>query len=289
MKKLLLIGANGQLGADIYHVFKHSYKITPLTHSNLDITDFVKTKRVIENIKPSIVINTAAYHKVDEVEDYPQKAFLVNAIAQKNLSEITREIHTVIVFFSTDYIFGQDKNGKKPYRESDCIGPINTYGISKAAGEFFTRIVNPRHFIIRTSGLYGAKGIHGKENFVDLMLRLGRKRGQVNVVGDQVVSPTYTLNLAENLLKLLKIKKFGTYHMVSEGQCSWWEFAYEIFKLVKLKVKCNKVNSSLFDTKAARPSYSVLANSNLKKINLNLMNRWEKNLKLYLQEKGLIY
>ena len=288
MKKLLLIGANGQLGSDIYHLFKHSYQITSLTHRNLDITDFVKTKRVIEKIKPSIVINTAAYHKVDEVEGNPQKAFLVNAVAQKNLCEITKEIHAVIVFFSTDYIFGQDKNKRKPYRESDCIGPINNYGISKAAGEFFTRTSNPNHFIIRTSGLYGAKGTSGKENFVDLMLRLGRERGQVNVVGDQVVSPTYTLNLAENLLKLLKVKKFGTYHMTSEGQCSWWEFTSEIFKLVKLKVKCNKVDSSFFNTKAARPNYSVLENFNLKIMNINKMNHWKINLRLYLEEKNLI-
>src|SRR3989338_2623007 len=288
MKKLLLIGANGQLGADIYHVFKHSYKITPLTHRNLDITDFLKTKKVIEKIKPNIVINTAAYHKVDEVEDFPQKAFLINAIAQRDLSAITKKINAAIVFFSTDYVFGMDIKRNTPYKETDNVGPVNTYGVSKAAGEFFTRTTNPNHFIIRTSGLYGAKGTHGKENFVDLMLRLGKERGQVNVVGDQVITPTYTLNLAENLLKLLKVKKFGTYHMTSEGQCSWWEFTSEIFKLAKLKVKCSKVSSSFFNTKAQRPNYSVLENFNLKIMNINQMNHWKINLRLYLEEKNLI-
>lgn len=288
MKKLLLIGANGQLGSDIYRIFKDSFRITPVTHQDLDITQLNKAKKAVKKVKPNIIINTAAYHKVDEVEDFPEKAFSVNAIAQKNLAQISKEINSIIVFISTDYVFGQDKNRLTPYTESDCVGPINTYGLSKVAGEIFTRITNPKHFIIRSSGLYGAKGASGKENFVDLMLRIAQKKGQIDVVGDQVVSPTYTFNLAQNLLKLLNTEKFGTYHMTSEGQCSWWEFASEIFNLANLKIKCHKVNSSFFNTKAARPNYSVLANFNLKKINLNIMNHWKENLKHYLKEKGII-
>lgn len=289
MKKLLLIGASGQLGSDIYRIFKDSYQVTPLAHGDLDITNLGKVKRTVKRVRPNIIINTAAYHNVDEVEDFPEKAFLVNAIAQKNLAQISKEINSVIVFISTDYVFGQDKSRLKPYTETDCVDPINTYGLSKVAGEIFTRITNPKHFIIRSSGLYGTKGHSGKgDNFVDLMLRLGGERGYVNVVADQIVSPTYTFNLAQNLSKLLNTEKFGTYHMTSEGQCSWWEFANEIFKLVNLKIKCRKVNSSFFNTKAARPNYSALENFNLNRINLNLMNHWRENLKYYLKEKGLI-
>lgn len=289
MKKLLLIGANGQLGSDMHRIFKDSFQVTPLTHGDLDIAHLSKVKSVVKRVKPNIIINTAAYHKVDEVEDYPEKAFLVNAIAQKNLAQISKEINSVIVFISTDYVFGQDQERLKPYTETDCVEPINTYGVSKVAGEIFTRITNPKHFIIRSSGLYGAKGPSGKvENFVDLMLRLGREKGEVNVVDDQIISPTYTLNLAQNLSKLLATEQFGTYHMTSEGQCSWWEFASEIFNLANLKIKCHKVNSSFFNTKATKPNYSVLANSNLKKINLNIMNHWKENLKHYLKEKGII-
>jgi len=243
----------------------------------------------LEKINPDIVINTAAYHKVDEVEDNPEKAFLVNSVAQKNLAEICETNKWTLVFISTDYVFGLDKERNASYIETDTPGPINVYGVSKLAGEYFTRYICKKHFVIRVCGLFGVAGSSGKGgNFVELMIKLGKEKGKVNVVNDQILTPTYTKNIAENLQELLKTENFGLYHMTSEGQCSWWEFTSEIFKQLKMKAKCNPVASSFFKTRAKRPAFSVLENYNLKKIGLNKMRSWKENLKLYLKEKGYL-
>lgn len=289
MKKIALIGANGQLGSDIKEILSKDFEILPLTHQDIEITNIDNVNNVLEKISPNIVINTSAYHKVDEVEDNPEKAFLVNSIAQKNLAELCNKKNWTLVFISTDYVFGQDELRKKPYRETDTPGPINVYGVSKLAGEYFTQYICKKNFIVRVCGLYGKAGSSGKGgNFVELMIKLGKEKGEVNVVDDQVLTPTYTKNIAENLNELLKTDYYGLYHMTSEGQCSWWQFASEIFKLLKMKVRCNPVSSSHFPTRAKRPKYSVLKKENLSKINLNKMNNWKINLKMYLKEKGYL-
>lgn len=289
MKKVVLIGANGQLGTDIRKVFSSDnfFKIVPLTRSEIDVVNKDNSKSVLEKINPDIIINTAAYHRVDEVEDNPEKAFLVNATAEKNLAELCQNNKWGLVFISTDYVFGLDKKRKEPYIETDAPGPINLYGVSKLAGEYLTRFICQKHFVIRLCGLFGVVGSLGKGgNFVETMIRLGKGKGEVKVVNDQILTPTYTKNIAENLKELLKSDYYGLYHMTSEGQCSWWEFTQEIFKLLKMKVKCNPVTSDVFKTRAKRPAYSVLENYNLKKLGLNKMRDWKENLKFYLKEKG---
>lgn len=288
MKKIALIGASGQLGTDIVKVFKKDkyFKLVPLTRQDIEITDIKNTKQVLERIKPDLVINTAAYHRVDEMENYPDKAFEINATAQKNLAQLCQKNGWAVVFISTDYVFGLDKRRKKPYVETDSPGPLNVYGISKLAGEYFTRYFCPRHFVIRTSGLHGVAGSSGKGgNFVGTMIRLGKEKGEVSVVDDQVLTPTYSKNMAENMLELLKTEHFGLYHMTAESECSWWEFASEIFKTLKMDVVCNRVDSSFFKARATRPLYSVLENAALEKLGLNKMRNWQENLKLYLEEK----
>lgn len=289
MKKIALIGANGQLASDIIEVFNNSYQIIPLTHKDIDITNLDKTKNVLEEIKPNIIVNTAAYHKVDEVEDNPEKAFLVNSTAQKNLAELANVHKWILVYISTDYVFGLNNQRKQPYTESDNTGPINVYGVSKLAGENFTRYICDKYFIIRVCGLFGKAGSSGKGgNFVELMIKLAKEKGAVKVVNDQILTPTYTKNIAQNLLALLKTNNYGLYHMTSEGHCSWWEFANEIFNQLKLKVKNTPVDSDFYKTRAKRPNYSVLENKNLKKIGLNKMHYWKENLNLYLKEKGYL-
>lgn len=291
MKKVALIGANGQLGTDIRKVFSSDnfFKIVPLTRSEIDVVNKDNLKSVLEKINPDIIINTAAYHRVDEVEDNPEKAFLVNATAEKNLAELCQNNKWGLVFISTDYVFGLDKKRKEPYIETDAPGPINLYGVSKLAGEYLTRFICQKHFVIRLCGLFGVVGSLGKGgNFVETMIRLGKGKGEVKVVNDQILTPTYTKNIAENLKELLKSDYYGLYHMTSEGQCSWWEFTQEIFKLLKMKVKCNPVTSDVFKTRAKRPAYSVLENYNLKKLGLNKMRDWKENLKFYLKEKGYL-
>lgn len=289
MKKLLVIGANGQLGQDILKEFKHSFNVIPSYHNNLDITDFKKVKHILKQIRPQIIINTAAYHKVDEIESNLQKAFLVNAIAPQNIAKVANEINSTVVHISTDYVFGQDINRKKPYHENNRPGPINSYGLTKLAGEHMIKMYASKYFIIRTCGLFGTSGFSQKgENFVERMINLGRTKHEIRVVKDQILSPTYIVNFAQNLHLLLKTNNFGVYHMVSEGSCSWWRFTKELFELLRIKKTPIPVDSNFFKTVAKRPKYSVLENSNLKKLNLNKMNHWKINLKSYLLEKNYL-
>lgn len=288
-RKVVLIGSSGQLGTDIVRIFhdKKYFEIISLTHKDVDVTNYVSARQILKELSPDIIINTAAYHNVDEVEENAERAFLVNSISQKNLAELCSEQSWKMVFISTDYVFGQDKERKTPYKENDLTGPVNVYGVSKVAGEQLTQYLCEKHFIIRVSGLFGVAGSSGKgTNFVETMVRLGKEQGEVNIVNDQTLSPTYTKNVVENLHELLKTDLYGLYHMTSKGQCSWWEFAREIFRITKMKVKCNSVDSQFFKTKATRPKYSALENSKLEKIKKNLMRSWQENLLLYLKEKG---
>lgn len=292
---IVILGAGGQLASDlckyaqINEKVENEFKIITFTHDQLDISNRDKLTEQLNSIKPNFVINTAAYHKVDEIENNQLEAFSINAIVQKNLAEICNTISSTLVFFSSDYVFGLDKTRKTPYLESDEVGPVNVYGVSKFAGELMVRNYCPKHFIVRTAGLFGVAGPSGKgSNFVDLMIKLSKEKPYLNVVNDQVTSPTYTLNLAENLYKILLSKEYGTYHMTSEDECSWWDFATEIFKQSKINKKCLPVSSDFFNNTAQRPGYSVLENHHLKTLNLNVMNSWQKNLNLYLKEKKYI-
>lgn len=285
MKKVLLIGASGQLGTDVALAFKSKYIVVPATHKDLDILNYKKLKKVIFDIKPDIIINTAAHHQVDEIQKNAKKAFLVNALGQKNIADLSSKTNSTIVFISTDYVFGSDSKRNRAYTELDCPGAINTYGVTKIAGEELTKIYANKYFIVRTSGLYGLKGSSNKgENFVEKMINKAKRGEELNVVNDQILSPTYTKNLAQNLLLILTTSNYGTYHIVSRGSCSWWRFTSEIFALLGMRVHCNPVDSNYFKTAAKRPLYSVLTNHNLSKIKLNKMKHWKTNLKDYLKD-----
>ncbi len=288
-KKVVLIGANGQLGTDIMKVFTKDkfFALIPLAHQDIEISDANSIKKVLDKVNPHIIINTAAYNKVDEAEFYPHKAFSVNGLANKYLGEYCQKKNIVFTYISTDYVFGADKKRKKPYKESDCPGPINAYGISKLVGEYFTASLFPKYFIIRSSGLFGVSGSKGKGgNFVELMLRLAKEKGHVRVVNDQIVSPTYTLYLAKQILKLIKTDAFGLYHATSHGQCSWYSFAKEIFALTNTSVSLEALSSANFPTLAKRAHFSVLENNNLKKLGIDIMRSWQEGLQDYLKEKG---
>lgn len=289
--KIALIGANGQLGSDLTKVLSKdpSFSLFPLTHKDIEITKDEMINQVLSSIKPSIVINTSAYHKVDEVEVNPEKAFLVNSIAVKNLAQYCQGKKNLLVHISTDYVFGLDDRRTKPYTEDDIPAPINTYGITKLAGENFIKYTCPQHLIIRTSGLFGTAGSSGKGgNFVETMLKLARKKKEVRVVNDQTLSPTYTLRLAEQISALIKKTCQGLFHATSEGYCSWYEFAREIFKLTNTECILKPVTSDQFSTIARRPKFSVLENYRLKEVGINLIPSWQECLKAYLKEKSYI-
>lgn len=281
--KTLLIGPNGQLGTDIAKVMP----TIPMPREKLDITDKQKVFNVLKRHKPDMVISTAAYHQVDKCEDEQGLTFLTNATASQYLAEACREIKACLVFFSTDYVFGADKSRTKPYTETDQEGPVNVYGTSKLAGEKIIQYILDKYFILRICGLFGKAGSAGKGgNFVETMIRLAKEKGEVRVVNDQVLTPTYTVDIAARLKDILKTKNYGLYHLTSEGQCSWYQFAKKIFELTGLKVKCQPVNSKQFPTRAQRPKFSVLANKKLKTLKFKPMPLWNDALKRYLIEKG---
>lgn len=287
--KVILIGANGQLGSDIVKIFGNDpfYQLIPLNHPDIDITKSETIEVIIQKHQPEMIISTAAYHKVDECETHPEEAFAVNTFGVRNLCLACQKNNITLVHFSTDYVFGLDIKRNMPYTEEDTPGPINLYGISKLSGEYFMRYMLKKYFLIRTSGLYGAAGPAAKSaNFVDNMLKTTETEKEVRVVKDQVLTPTYTVDLAENLKELLKTQYYGLYHITSEEQCSWYEFAKEIFAIIQSPINVIPVSSQDFYSPVRRPLYSVLDNSHLKKIGLNLMKPWRDALQRYLKEKG---
>lgn len=280
-----VIGANGQLGSDVVNAFTvSSDNVSPLTHADIEITRIDAVRACLEKCSPAIVVNTAALHHVDNCERDPENAYAVNAIGVRNLAAITRDLGATLIHISTDYVFDGKKD--KPYIEEDAPVPLQVYGNSKLAGEFYARTINPKHLVLRTSALYGRHPCRGKsgQNFVDLMLQLARTRGCVRVVNDEFVSPTPTADLARQIVVLSRCSDYGVYHATSEGSCSWYEFAREIFSLAEVEVKLEIAALGEFPTKAPRPHYSVLENRGLKSLGLSLFASWQGGLRQYLYD-----
>uniref|UniRef100_A0A7C3RA59 dTDP-4-dehydrorhamnose reductase n=1 Tax=Archaeoglobus fulgidus TaxID=2234 RepID=A0A7C3RA59_ARCFL len=286
--KVAVIGANGQLGTDLVEVFKEDspFEVIPLNHKDLDVT-ISDTLGILKELKPDVIINTAAYVRVDDSELYPEKAFQVNAIGALNVARVASEIDAVNVYISTDYVFDGTKG--EPYTEEDTPNPINVYGLSKYAGEIFTRNYSKKYYIVRVASLYGKAGARGKGgNFVDFMIQKARNGEEIRVVDDTFMSPTYTKDVARTLKKFLELKpEFGVYHMVNEGFCSWYEFAKAIFKILEWNVEVKPIKSSELKRLAKRPGFSALRNRKLEELNLK-MRPWREALKDYLRERGYL-
>jgi len=230
-------------------------------------------------------VNCAAFHNVDACETEPERAFAVNALGAMNVADACQALDAVLVFISTDYVFAGDSG--RAYTESDPPGPINVYGASKLAGEHLIRSRLERHYIVRTSGLYGTAGSSGKGgNFVERMLQLARAGENISVVGDQILSPTFTHDLAQKLGELVETGRFGTYHVTSSGSCSWHDFAAKIFELTGTRASLAKTTTEQFGAKARRPSHSVLANAALQKVGVEPLRPWPEALAGYLRMKG---
>lgn len=287
---ILIIGAAGQLGSDLKRVLEKNNKILAPSHAELDLTNFSQLEKYIITQKPDFIINTAAFHNVDECEQNPEKAFLINTYAVKKLAEIVKMIDGTLIHISTDYVFGVDTQRELPYGEDDNPGPVNFYGVSKLSGEYCIQYILEKFYIIRVSALFGVVGCRqkGGTNFVETMIKLAKDNKEIKIKYDEYVSPTYTLEAAYNIEKLITTKKYGIYHMTNEGYCSWYDFAKKIFELLNLEPKCIAVSHKDMPTIVRRPNYSVLENKKLKEINLNLMSHWEVSLEKYLREKGYL-
>ena len=282
--KTLLIGADGQLGTDLGKVYSAD-ELIPLTIEDIDVCDHAEVNRILRERSPEVVINTAAYHRVDECEDHPEKAMEVNALAVRNLAVICREIDAILVHFSTDYVF--DGEASEPYTERDTPRPLSAYAISKLAGELFVRYLHDRHFVVRLCGLYGVTGSKEKgTNFVETMIKLAEEGTDIKVVSDQTLTPTYTGALAPRIKALIGTGQYGLYHMTCEGECSWYDFARAIFELSGLTPNLSPTTSDIYRTPAKRPRYSVLENENLKSATaVPPMPFWRDALKEYLEER----
>jgi len=284
--KVALIGADGQLGSDLVPRLRE-YKLYPFYYPHFDVKDTAGTRSTLLDIHPDIVINTSAYHRVDECEENPVEAFYVNAIAVKNLSLICRQMDSVLVHFSTDYVFDGEK--KSPYIETDSPNPLSVYGVSKLAGEFFVRNICVKYFLIRTCGLYGTAGCWGKgTNFIDSIISMAKNGKPFKVVKDQTVTPTSTEELSLIINKLIHTDNYGTYHLTNEGECTWFEFAQEILGMTGYKTELIPVSSEEYGAKAIRPHYSVLENRKASQIGLALFSHWKKALQNYLIKKGYV-
>lgn len=283
---ILVIGANGQLGTDLCEVLRSS-DLVPLNHAEIEITDMNSVKEAFKKYNPNSVINTAAYARVDDCEDDPDRAFQVNALGARNVAVAAQELGAKLVHISTDYVFGGDKESRdRPYTEFDTPVPLNIYGKSKAAGEDMVRHLCTRHFIIRTSALFGTKGASGKGgNFVETMLRLAKEKEELKVVNDQIFSPTYTKDLARKIVQLIETEYYGIFHITNKGSCSWYEFTKEILRQTGLKTPIIPLTSDQYLQKAVRPKYSVLDNYHLRLLGMEDMRPWQEALEDYLKRR----
>jgi|SRR5208283_70729 len=255
----VLIGADGQLGTDLLKTTPKQVTLIPLTINDLDITDRKRARELLGDMRPDAVINTAAYVKVDDAEDNVDEAFKVNAEGVKNLVDACKESRAVLVHLSTDYVF-DGKNKGEPYTERDIPNPINVYGISKFAGELFVRNYLTRYYLVRSASLYGKAGASGKGgNFVYAILKKAKSGVPLNVVNDIYMSPTYALDLAIAIWKLLlEEMPYGVYHITNSGYCSWYEFSKKILDYSGLTGDIIPVSHSSYLSKARRPVWSPL-------------------------------
>jgi dTDP-4-dehydrorhamnose reductase len=284
--KIAVIGADGQLGSDLIRALARD-EVSPLYYPEFDVTQPEGMRNVLQCLQPAVVINTAAFHRVDECEDNPETAFRVNAVAVRDLARLADEIGFILVHFSTDYVF--DGRKETPYIETDPPSPLNVYAVSKLAGEFFVRSLAEKHFLIRTCGLFGEASSREKGyNFIDRMIALAEEGRPLRVVDDQWVSPTSSAELAERTSDLIRTDAFGLYHLTSEGQCTWFQFAQEAFSLLGRKPRLEAVDSKSYAAKARRPLYSVLENKRAEEIGLKAFSYWNDALRAYLVKKGLI-
>jgi dTDP-4-dehydrorhamnose reductase len=279
--KYAVLGANGQLGRDL--CVRLSGQVAPLTREQADLTQPESVRQVLAELRPEVLINCAAFNFVDRAETEPAAAFAVNTTGVRDLAVVCQELGCTLVHFSTDYVFGLDEGRRTPYVESDAPGPLNVYGASKLAGEYLLRSCCPKHFIIRTCGLYGAGGSGGKGgNFVTTMLRLAAAGKPLRVVADQVCTPTYTIDLANAVAALLPTDHYGLYHITNTQACSWYEFARAIFDLAGLRADLTPITSADYAAAARRPAYSVLTTDGYDRLNLFPLRSWTEALPAYL-------
>lgn len=285
---VLVTGSNGQLGQAI-HSLQENYPFIDFifcSSSELDITDLEKCRLIFYKFKPDFCINAAAYTAVDKAETEPEKAFLINVQGVHNIAVMCKECNSTLLHISTDFVFNgrpilNSEGIPRRFTEKDKTNPINVYGATKLEGEQRVQTYCEKYFIIRTSWVYSEFG----NNFMKTMLRLASERKTISVVNDQIGTPTYAIDLAETLIKIIErtnnnpISQYGIYNFSNEGECSWYDFAKEIFLKKEIKIDLKSIPTSAYPTPAKRPVYSVLDKTKIKEVFGIEISEWRMTLK----------
>jgi dTDP-4-dehydrorhamnose reductase len=281
---VLVTGANGQLGQALQSISANYPEIDFVfcSSSDLDITKKESCEAVFIKYKPNYCLNAAAYTAVDKAESEPEKAQLINVIGSRNLAEACKEYDIILIHISTDFVF--DGTNKTSYKEEDTPNPTGVYGLTKLQGEKAIQETFDNYFIIRTSWVYSQFA----NNFMKTMLRLASERDSLSVVNDQIGTPTNAVDLAEALISIITqtyslqptaYNLFGIYNFSNEGQCSWYDFAKEIFEINSIKINLSAIPTTSFPTPAKRPAFSVLDKTKIKKVFQVEIKDWKESLK----------
>ena len=291
--RILITGSNGQLGNELQKIVStgkaeigavseeiKNAEVFAMDVDILDIANLEQVKKVLNEVKPDVVINCAAATNVDGCEANQDLAFKINSLGPRNLAMVAEELGAKIVQVSTDYVFSGV--GEAPLKECDLVAPVSVYGKTKLLGEEFVRDFSTKYYIVRTAWLYGYVG----HNFVYTMMKLGKDRDTLNVVNDQLGNPTHANDLAYHILKLIQTEEYGVYHCTGKGECSWYNFASEIMKLSGRNCTVNPCTSeeykSMYPNSADRPAYSSLDNMMLRCTIGDEMRDWKDALKTFM-------
>lgn len=275
--RILVTGVGGQLGYDvIQELTRREMECKGVDLEDFDISNEEDTKSFILSYRPDAVIHCSAYTAVDKAEDNRELCSAINAKGSKNIAKACREIDATMLYVSTDYVF--PGAGESFFETDDTTGPLNVYGQTKLDGELFVKEVLDKYFVVRTSWVFGANG----DNFIKTMLKLSETRDEINVVSDQIGSPTYTTDLATLLCDMIVTDQYGTYHATNEGICSWAEFAEEVFRIAGRNTKVNYVITEVYPTRAIRPKNSRLSKRSLDKSEFKRLPEWQDAVERYL-------
>lgn len=275
--KVLIIGSEGMLGHDLVDILSKENEISTTTIDTLDITNIEKTIETVQKINPEVVVHAAAFTDVNGSESQQDLAYKVNGIGTRNVAVACKETDSALVYICTDYVFDGEKGSS--YQEYDQTNPLSVYGKTKLQGETYIRDILSKFYIVRTSWLYGYYG----PNFVTTMLKLAETMDSISVVNDQIGSPTYTMDLAKAIAQLIKKPSYGIYHITNSGECSWYDYACQIFEMAGIKINVKPVSTEEYPQPAPRPKYSVLENYNWKMEGFSEIRDYKDALQDYMK------
>lgn len=277
--KILVTGVKGQLGYDVVKALEsRGYQPVGVDREEMDLMNNNMIQNFIMNLKPEAIIHCAAYTAVDQAEEEVEICYQINAEAVKVIAECAKTLDIPMIYISTDYVFDGTKASE--YVETDIPNPINVYGASKLKGEQYVQQLLEKFYIVRISWVFGING----NNFIKTMQRLGNEQDQLNIIHDQVGSPTYTAHLAPLLVDMIETDQYGIYHATNEGYCSWYEFADEIFKQSQLDVMLHPITTDQYKTKAKRPLNSKMSKQKLSDYGFHRLPTWQEALKNYINQ-----